>query len=351
VVFGTVRSKAPIPAHIDFENLQLETAPLSILILRLSSLGDIVLTFPLVCALREKYPTARIDFVVKKEYREVLAFCEGISNVFEVDTSAGRNGLDRLRDAFKKNNYTHVLDLHNNFRSRILRRGVGESLSPINKRSLQRWLLVKLKLNLLKNAPDIIGRYFETARVLGIVDSGKGPSIAHSSTRNPKLVAIAPGARHWNKRWPKENFIEVARRLLEDGYNVELYGSADERTLIEEISTTLASDRVKNLAGELSIKESMERLSHASLAMTNDSGLMHISNALSIPTISIFGPTVREFGFMPRGDHAIVVQNEGLSCRPCTAIGRADCPKGHFRCMKEITPENILLVTKVTLST
>jgi lipopolysaccharide heptosyltransferase II len=327
---------------IDLEHLQLETASPSILIIRLSSLGDIVLTFPLVLALREKYPSAQIDFVVKKEYREVLEFCPGISNVFALDTAVGRSGLDALRNTFRKNPYSHVLDLHNNFRSRILRRGVGEHLSIINKRTLQRWLLVKFKLNLLKNAPDVVGRYFETANALGVVDSGNAPNISIGSSRDPKLVAVAPGARHWNKRWPKENFIEVARKLLADGYKIELYGSADERTLAEEISIALASDRVTNLAGELSIKESTEHLSHASLAITNDSGLMHIANALDMPTISIFGPTIREFGFMPRGENAIVVQNDGLSCRPCTAIGREDCPKGHFRCMKEITTEIVL---------
>jgi lipopolysaccharide heptosyltransferase II len=320
----------------------LETASPSILIIRLSSLGDIVLTFPLVQALREKYPTARIDFVVRKEYREVLGFCSGINNVFEVDTASGKSGLDGLRESLKKNGYTHVVDLHNNFRSRILRRGLGGKLSVINKRTLQRWLLVKFKINLLKNAPDIIGRYFETAKALGIVDSGKAPSITLSSTRDTKLVAIAPGARHWNKRWPKENFIEVAKKLVADGYRIELYGSSEEKELAEEIRSTLGSDRVTNLAGELSIKESIERLSRVSLAITNDSGLMHVAIALDIPTISIFGPTVREFGFMPRGEHAIVVQTEELSCRPCTAIGREDCPKGHFRCMKEITPEIVL---------
>ena len=144
----------------------------SILIIRLSSLGDIILTTPLVQELRRKYPDASIDFVVRKEYADIVRQFPWVSNTYILDTSKGAEEIQRLRNELQKNNYDHILDLHNNFRSIKLRKGIGGKLHIINKRTFKRWLLVKTKINLLKNEPDIVGRYFEIAQELGITDSG-----------------------------------------------------------------------------------------------------------------------------------------------------------------------------------
>ena len=305
----------------------------SILIIRLSSLGDVVLTLPVVTALRTRYPEARIDFLVRKEYAPILHRISEISNVIELDTNSGRVGLRALRGELRKSGYSHVLDLHNNFRSQFLRRLAAER-AIINKRTFQRWLLVNFKINVLKDEPDIVGRYFEVAKMLGVFDDGGAPTLPNFFARDKRLVAVAPGARHWNKRWPVEHFVELIKTLIADGRRVELFGSKDEREIGEAIMKQVASEHVQNLMGELTITETIDRMSRATLAITNDSGLMHVASALGIKTVAIFGPTVREFGFFPRARNATVIENVGLPCRPCTAIGRADCPEGHFLCLK-----------------
>ncbi len=315
-------------------------SPLRILLLRLSSLGDIVLTQPLIQALRTRYPDARIDLVVRAEYADVMRGVTELTTLIELDLTK-QHAMGDLKQMLARSKYTHVLDLHNNFRTRKLRMLFGAKVRAVYKRSFQRWLLVKFKINALKDQPDIIGRYFEVAKMLGLTDTGDAPAFRNNATREEKLVAIAPGSRHWNKRWPEQYFIELIGKLIIEGWRVELFGSAEEKPLTLEIEQNLDSDRVKNYAGNLSIAETMERMSRASLAITNDSGLMHVAAALAIPTIAIFGPTVKEFGFMPRNPNATIIENKGLYCRPCTAIGKDYCPERHFRCMKDIGAEMV----------
>jgi len=316
---------------------------LKILIIRLSSLGDIILTTPLIRELREKYPDARIDFVVKKDYAGIVQQFPWLSNIYTLDSSIGSEEIVQLKKELKKNNYDHILDLHNNFRSVKLRKGIGGKIRIINKRTFKRWLLVKTKINLLANEPDIIGRYFETAQELGITDTGKTMTLGKEFPRSQiKKAAICPGAKHWNKRWLPEYYVEVSKDLIAKGYQIEFFGSPDENEYVSEIASQLPEDRVTNLCGKISLGELPQRMAECSLAITNDSGMMHIAAAVGIPTISIFGPTVREFGFMPRNKNVRVLENNNLDCRPCTTMGLDHCPKGHFKCIKEIKPEIVV---------
>ncbi len=319
--------------------------PKSILIIRLSSLGDIILTTPLVQELRKKYPDAKIDFLVRKEYADIALQFPWVSEVIILDTSKGKEEIRKINQELQNRKYDHVLDLHNNIRSKLLRKNLGSKLHVINKRIFKRWLLVKSKINLLKNSPDIIGRYFETAKELNVLDTGIGTTLGiekHSS--GIKKAAICPGAKHWNKRWLPEYYAEVAKDLITKGYQIEFFGSADEKEYVSKIASQLPQGKVVNLCGEISLLDLPQRMAECSLGITNDSGLMHVANAAGVPTISIFGPTVREFGFYPRAKNAIILENKGLDCRPCTTIGLDHCPKGHFRCMKEITPEKIISI-------
>jgi heptosyltransferase-2 len=315
----------------------------SILIIRLSSLGDIILTTPLIQELRRKYPDARIDFVVKKEYAEIVRRFPWLSNISILDTSKGTKEIHRLNGEFRRTGYDHVLDLHNNFRSRRLRRGLAGSLHIVDKRTFKRWLLVKTKINFLKDEPDIIGRYFETAKKLDITDSGSGSTFG-KEFRPPliKKAALCPGAKHWNKRWLPEYYVVLANDLIAKGFHIEFFGSDEESEYIMNIASSLPTDKITNLCGKLTLAELPARIAECSLAITNDSGLMHVASAVGIPTIAIFGPTVRELGFMPRNKNVQIIENLNLDCRPCTTIGLDHCPKGHFKCMKEITQEKII---------
>ncbi len=300
-----------------------------ILIIRLSSLGDIILTEPLCRALREKYPDAEIDFLVKKEFAEIVSLFGSISNVIIYDEN------------MKGSEYDVVLDVHNVLRSKRIRSKFGKKIFVINKRTFKRWLFVKFKIDLLKDSPDVIGKYFETAKELGVFDNDNAPRIELPNITKHKRAAICPGAKHWNKRWVPERFADVAKALIHDGYEVEIHGSVAESRIAEEVIRH-ASLPIKNYCGKYSLTELAHRLSECEVAITNDSGLMHLASAVGTRTVSVFGPTVSEFGFYPRSPLAVVVENVGLSCRPCTTIGSDSCPKGHFECMKGVTSEMIL---------
>ena len=310
-----------------------------ILIIRLSSLGDLILTIPLLRALRERYVAARIDLLVKKEYADLAWLFGYVDEVISFDTEA--EDIAEMRQELAENNYTYVLDLHSNLRSKVLRILPHTEIDIIHKRSFRRWLLVNFKINLLKSSPDVIGRYFETAKELGVKDEGNAP-IIETTVMQEKKVALVPGAKHWNKRWLPEYFIAVASALIKEGYQIEIHGSAEEKALGDSIAKEFSAEQATNYCGTFSLEELPTRLASCELAITNDSGLMHLAAAVGVRTVSMFGPTVREFGFMPRGKNVTIIENTNLSCRPCTTIGSDHCPKGHFKCMKEITPEMVI---------
>jgi heptosyltransferase-2 len=201
---------------------------------------------------------------------------------------------------------------------------------------------VKFKLDRLQTEPDVIGRYFETAKVLEVKDSGKSPSLNVRGQRDPKRIVIAPGARHWNKRWPANYFASVAKALIDKGYHIDLHGSENDEDICNAISQQLQPDWCVNFAGKLSMADAAGEIARASAIITNDSGLMHVAEAVGTRIVSIFGPTVKQFGFAPRSANAVVVEVEGLYCRPCTTIGLDHCPEKHFRCMMEIEPEQVV---------
>ncbi len=314
----------------------------SILLLRLSSLGDLVLTTPLIAALRERYPASTIEMVIAKEYELLIPTIQGLTRIHVYDKSTGIAGLRMLRQKLKEEKFQHVLDLHNVHRTRILRRGLSKSIQVMNKRTFQRWMLVKFKINRLKNCPDVIGRYFETASFLGVTDIGAGPILAVKNVREKNRIAIAPGARHWNKRWPAQHFAKVASELIARGYHIDLHGSSEDSMITKEIARNLPAEHYTDFAGQLNLREVAEKISEASIVISNDSGLAHVAEAVGTKVIAIFGSTVTQFGFAPRSAYAIVMEVEGLYCRPCTAIGLDHCPEKHFRCMKEIEPNRML---------
>jgi ADP-heptose:LPS heptosyltransferase len=314
----------------------------SILLIRLSSLGDIVLTTSLIATLRERYPSGKIELVISKEYESLIPSISGLTHVHVFDKSSGISGLQELRRKLRTEQFDHVLDLHNVLRTKMLRRGLGKTVIVINKRTFLRWLLVKFKIDRLINEPDVIGRYFETAASLGVKDSGAGPTFHIHAAHDSKRIAIAPGSRHWNKRWPAEYFATVAKRLIENGYHIDIHGSEADRSIADGIVEALPMGTFNNYTGKLNLTEVASTVAEAGAIITNDSGLMHVAEAVGTKVIAIFGPTVKQFGFAPRNPNAVVLEVTGLYCRPCTAIGLDHCPEKHFRCMTEIKPEKVL---------
>jgi heptosyltransferase-2 len=310
-----------------------------ILIIRLSSLGDILLTTPFIRALKNFNPSLKIDFLLRSEYQDVLKFNPNLNELFFYT----RNDFENLNLIRKlgENQYDLIVDLQNNFRSRgILSKLKGEKIR-FDKKSVQKILLIKAKINLLKNSPPIPIRYAEVIEGLQLDNSGlelftdREPSSNIKSKNN--LVGICPGARHFTKRWPVEYYIQLSRFLIQNNFNVVLFGGKIDREICKQIERE-APD-VLNLQNDDDILQTASDMKLCSAVVCNDSGLMHAASAVGVKVLTIFGSSVREFGFAPYNCKSLLIENNSLSCRPCSHIGRDSCPEKHFACMKDIKPE------------
>lgn len=339
--------------------------PEKILIIRLSSLGDILLSTPLISLLKKQFPEAQIDFLVKSEYAQLVKYHPALNRVIEFDASDGFAGLRRLKKQLLKQHYRVVIDIHRNLRSRYLTMGAnlfsGQRVRVLKmkKNQLKRFLLVKFKINHYRRKGQRIipvwEKYIRAAASLGIAVENPGIQIYLQPDAEKKAeeylgdlppgkwtVAVAPGAKHFTKRWLPEYFVELIRRLHEKfALNCILVGGEDDREVVEEILSMLPPGLAAPAAGKFSLTETAALLKKMELVISNDSGLMHLAAAFQKPTVAIFGSTVEELGFFPNNPNAIVLENKGLACRPCSHIGRASCPKKHFRCMTEITPQMV----------
>jgi lipopolysaccharide heptosyltransferase II len=331
------------------------------LVIRFSSAGDIVLATPLLRALRTRFPHAEIDFAVKRDYAGLIRHHPALTNVLELPDGKDRGALRRLRSEVRARRYDLLIDIHGSLRSRYLCLGASRVVR-IRKRVLARWVLVRLKKNVYDRwggAPSVVDRYLETVRGYGVTDDGKGlelfPSpederaaagiLAGSGIREGERgVVLAPGARHWSKRWPGERFAEAGAALADS--RVFILGGTDDAALCADVASRIRRQapgaEVLDLAGRLSLSACALVMDRASVVITNDTALMHIAAARKRPVVAIFGPTVREFGFFPVGTANVVLERDGLPCRPCTHIGGPTCPAGHFRCMLETQPSTVV---------
>ncbi len=326
-----------------------------ILVLRLSSIGDIILTSPMLRVFKASYPDCQLHYVTRREFLPLLENDPHIDRLFAVDTADGRSGLRALNLQLSQEHYDAVFDLHNNFRSRILRNGVSTHIHRINKRGFRRLLLLSAHFNTYRRIIAVPDRYIETAARYGIRPDTDGPRLYLTEdirlSARMKLRAagvdlhtaasgICPGAKHFTKRWPAEHFTELAKRMTADGEQLLIFGGSADGAAAAQIREA-APKRIVDLTGRLSLLETAAAMEHCRIIVANDSGLMHMATAMQRPVVALFGSTVREFGFFPYQSPATVLEVSGLPCRPCTHIGRDHCPKGHFSCLRGISPESV----------
>lgn len=319
------------------------------LVIRFSSAGDILLTSLFLRALRKRFPDGEITFLTKRSFAPLVQHSPHINHVLTIDDGATLGQARALRRRLMAENYDVVFDLHNSLRSRVIRFGLGKAKAVFRKPSLRKWLLVRFKVNLLRPIIPIPERYLAVGKAYGLENDGNGLEFFIGPNNRPlpdelpgPLIALAPGARHVTKRWPADRFAALGKELLGgDGGTIILLGGPDEIEACRQVETMIEGN-VLNLAGRTTLPEAAAAIDRCALVVCNDSALAHVAAARNVPVITIFGSTVQEFGFAPYSDKAVVVQNEGLPCRPCTTIGRAECPKGHFKCMNEVEPEELL---------
>ncbi len=333
-----------------------------ILIIRFSSLGDILLASPLLRVVRKRFPAAQIDFLVKKEYADLVRYNPNITHVIQMNRGDWPD-LRSMGSVIRKQKYDVIIDLHNGLRSRYIRMTARcPRRSVIDKRLISRFLLVHTKRNFYRDIVPVTQRYLETAKLLGIEDDGGGLDIdvpaeiqslvdarlnKYHLDRFDRVVGFAPTARHFTKRWPQEKFVECGVELLKNGSSkILIFGAKHEAEYCGDIAHLInnaaGGPGAENLAADFSILETGAAMDRCDVIISNDSGLMHLAAARKKKLVAIFGSTVREFGFFPFRSDAAVIENIGLRCRPCSHIGRESCPKGHFKCMMDISVAQVV---------
>lgn len=326
------------------------------LIIRLGSIGDIILTSAVIRCLRNKYPEATIDFVVKKAFVETVNSNPNIDNIIVFDTKTNeKQEISRIRKIIREKKYTQIIDLHNNIRSKRISLFNKTKVTTYSKQWFKRWLLINFKINRYNKITPVFLRYFEAVRNLNLSYDNQYTDFFVSKTsenfvRNwldenkidiENFVAVAPGAAWKNKQWRKEGYVEVINKLLENNTkNVVLVGGNADKDVCNYILKHTDS-RVMSSAGVFSISETSALLSLCKLLICNDTGVMHIAQALKKPILATFGATTKELGFFPIENCSKVAEVD-IKCRPCTQKGRNYCPKKHFKCMNEISAEMVI---------
>ena len=314
---------------------------LKILVIRFSSIGDIVLTFHALRCLKEKHPNAEVHFLTKSTYKELL-----LASTFHDKILFFEGDLKQTKSEIRKENYSHIIDLHNNLRTRLLTVGIsGVQLKRLVKLNWKKWLLTRLKKNKLPNK-HVVDRYIDAFTDLDVKSDHKNTAFFVPNTfeielnrydlRKKSFLAIAMGAQYKTKKFPVSSLIKV---LESYDLPIVLLGGDAENEDGQKIQAAFPQKKMYNLCGELSLLASASILSQAKTVLTNDTGLMHIAAMFDVPIVSIWGNTVPAFGMSPYrpGNEKSVKIHEvvGLNCRPCSKIGYQECPKGHFKCMEK----------------
>lgn len=310
---------------------------MKILILRLSSLGDIVLTQPIAAWLRAKYPEAKIDFVVKAQFQELVTLmgCELNPIVYEKSI--------RAHLALFKSRYDIVIDLHAKLSSFLLRIAAcgKQSFGYRKARSIRKRIVGGDKQLKINSTLDLYKTALDKIDPLAKLEAPRLYPPDHPGflalPASDKRIALFPGATYKTKRYPEEYYKELINKSP-NGYQYILLGSQSDATLCQSLSS---ETNAINLCGSISIAQLMSLLKTCDWVISSDSGPMHLAAALEKPQIAIFGATHPRLGFAPINHNAHVLSAD-LECQPCSLHGSEKCPKGHFNCMSSIRAEHIL---------
>ncbi len=316
------------------------SATVKILVLRFSSIGDIVLTTPVVRCLKEQVAGAEVHYCTKQAYQSLIEYNPYLDKRFYLT----KDGLGALIRQLRAERYDYVIDLHNNLRTSLIKLALGVPSFSFDKLNWQKWVLVRLKINVLPNV-HIVDRYMDAIRSMGVENDGKGLDyfIPYRdqveddwlpATHQRGFVAYAIGGQHNTKKLPLPRMIELCRKI---NYPVVLLGGREDVEAGEAIEDALGKKMIYNACGKYNLNQSASLLQRARVVFSHDTGLMHIAAALKKKVYSIWGSTTPYFGMYPYKTAFLILENNHLNCRPCSKIGYERCPLGHFRCMNDLS--------------
>ena len=334
------------------------------LIIRFSSIGDIVLTTPVIRCLKEQVPEAEIHYLTKENFHSVVEHNPYIDKIHLLAHS-----WELMIHELKLEDYDHIIDLHHNLRTLGVKKALGKPSHSFNKLNIQKYIYVNLKWNVMPRV-HIVDRYLKTVESFNVKNDGAGldyfigekDKIRKNDIPASHLagyIAIAIGGAHNTKKYPVHKLKELCAKL---DHPVILMGGDEDQKNGNEIAS-VDPVKVYNACGKFTINESADLVQRSKLVVSNDTGLMHIAAAFNKPIISLWGNTVPSFGMYPyygenylRSYNGATVPNGGiigrtpydvlqvnkLSCRPCSKIGYDKCPRKHFKCMENIEVSEVL---------
>jgi ADP-heptose:LPS heptosyltransferase len=319
---------------------------MKVLVIRFSSIGDIVLTTPVVRCLKQQQPACEVHYLTKMAYSSLLAYNPHIDKLLYL-----QDDLEETMQQLKKEKYDYVIDLHHNIRTLRVKKALKVKSYSFPKLNVQKWLLTNFKINLMPDK-SIVERYFETVKALNVHNDGKGldyylPPKKISSQDIPMshwggFVGCVIGGSYATKKLPVAQWRKFCELVP---YPVMLLGGPED---LEEGMDIAAQDKIKiyNSCGKFNLNESAELVKYARVIVSNDTGLMHVAAAFQKPVLSFWGNTSPGMGMFPYYGYnnlndriaaqSVIMENKGLGCHPCSKLGYRKCPKGHFKCMNEL---------------
>jgi len=339
----------------------------SVVVIQTAFIGDVILTLPLIQAVRRLYPEAAVDVVVVPRAKELFDNHPDVREVIVFDkkgTDRGLRGLRRIAGILKSRSYDLALIPHRSLRSAVLALMAGVPVRVGFNRSAGRLLLTSRAA--YQQGRHEIDRNLSLLSKIAVAPVQRQlphihPSAADAERINRllielevgapgKMVAIAPGTVWNTKRWLEERFASLAVNFDDAGYEVVLLGGQEDSGLCAEIRTLSGSSRVHSVAGMLTLLQSAELLKRCALLICNDSAPMHLAASVGTPVVAIFGATVPAFGFGPSGPDDVVVETLGLKCRPCSVHGGKTCPIKTFDCMVDIKYDRVFKTAMETIA-
>ncbi|MCP4442373.1 MAG: glycosyltransferase family 9 protein [Aureispira sp.] len=320
-----------------------------ILIIRFSSIGDIVLTTPVIRCLKKQLG-ADLHFLTKAAYTPILEANPYLSKIHTIDKQ--NSPLAEVVAKLKKEDYDYIIDLHKNLRSWYTRWKLGTKSYAFQKLNFQKWLLTQFKVDKLPNI-HIVDRYLNTTKKLGVQNDNLGldyfvpakdnldPKTLNLRLQPNQYIAFVIGATHSTKRLPAQKIKSICSKI---DYPIVLIGAKGDQEAAKIVEQ--AGQQVINLCGQLNLNQSASIVAQSHQVIAHDTGFMHIAAAFQKDIISIWGNTVPQFGMYPYyptgGEKGRIVETPKLACRPCSKIGYSSCPKGHFQCMGNIDEQRVL---------
>lgn len=309
-----------------------------ILVIRFSSIGDIVLTTPVIRCLKQQLPHAEVHFCTKRFYKSVLAGNSYIDKFHVLDST-----IYALIRRLRVEKYDYIIDLHNNIRTNLIKTALGVRSFTVDKLNWRKWLYVRLKADVMPNQ-HVVDRYLATVSPLKVNDDGLGLDFFINSddvvdldqlptTHRFGYIAYAIGGRYATKRLPTSRMIELCRKLSSP---VVLLGDEQDWISGQQVVETVGRELVYNACGLFNLNQSASLLKQARVVFSHDTGLMHIAAAVKKKVYSIWGNTTPQLGMHPYKTQYVVLEKTGLKCRPCSKIGSDRCPTGRFECMNEL---------------